>query len=578
MTDRQTGELTGYASIDKPWLKYYSKEAINAPLPECSIYEYLVQNNRDYPSDIAILYLGKKITYKELFENIDKTAAAFIKAGVKEKEIVTVALPSIPEAIYCVYALNKIGAVANMIHPLAGKEETLNYFNEVHSRIAIIFDGAYGTVADDIDKTSVEQVIVASPSDSLPIALKIAYNLKVKKPQLGRKFVNWKTFIQSGRGTEIDLVNKDCHEMAIISHTGGTTGEPKGCIFSDYNVNAEIWQIVKSMTNNRQETMMAVLPPFINYSLINCMLEPLSIGLKTVLLPKYEPSQFARYVKKYKVNHVNSIPPYWEALLNIPSIEKSDFSNLRYLFYGGEGMPLETEEAVNRILKKCGAPFKLQKGLGMTEFTSAATATYEELDNMESVGIPLVKSTCKIVDPDDHTEKRYDEEGEICISGPTLMKEYYGNREETEELIKIHKDGQRWLHTGDLGYINDSGEVYITGRIKRIVMTKGEDGVPTKLFPDRIEKAINSNPAVELSCVIGVPHEIRINYPKAFVVLKDGIPQSKEIRESIINSCKSALPDYMIPDEIVFRSDLPRTPRGKVDYRALEREIDNKTS
>ena len=569
MLDRQTG----YPSVDRPWLKYYSEEAINDSLPECTIYEYMVQNNKDYPSDIAIVYLGRKITYKELIENIDKAAAAFLKAGVKEKEIVTVALPCIPEALYSVYALNKIGAVANMIHPLAGKDETLNYYNEVQSRIAVIFDGAFATIADDIGKTGVEKVVVASPADSLPTALKIAYGLKVKKPNLdGQKFISWKNFIQGGKGTEVNLVKKDCHDMAIISHTGGTTGEPKGCVFSDYNVNAEIWQIVKSMSNNRQETMMAVLPPFINYSLVNCMLEPLSIGLKTVLIPKYEPSQFAHYVKKYKVNHINSIPPYWEALLNIPSIEKSDFSNLRYLFYGGEAMPLETEEAVNRILKKCGAPLKLQKGLGMTEFTSAATATYKELDDIESVGIPLVKSICKIVDPDDHTEKRYNEEGEICISGPTLMKEYYDNKEETDELIKIHKDGQRWIHTGDLGYINDSGEVYITGRIKRIVMTKGNDGQPTKLFPDRIEKAIDSDPTVELSCVIGVPHKIRINYPKAFVVLKDGIPQSEETKQSILNSCKSALPDYMVPDEIVFRTDLPRTSRGKVDYRALETE------
>ena len=192
--------LTGYPSIDKPWLKYYSKEIIDASLPELTIYEYLLEKNKKFPSDIAIIYLGRKITYRELFENIDKTAAAFLKAGVKEKEIVTVALPSIPEALYCVYALNKIGAVANMIHPLAGTEETLYYLNEVQSRIVVIFDGAYEAIANEIGKTSVEKVVVASPADSLPIALKIAYNLKVKKPQLdGKVFQSWKAFIQDGK-------------------------------------------------------------------------------------------------------------------------------------------------------------------------------------------------------------------------------------------------------------------------------------------------------------------------------------------------------------------------------------------
>ncbi len=570
MTDRQTGELTGFPSIDKPWLKYYSEEAINGKLPECSIYEYMYENNKDFPRDIALNYYGRKISYAELFANIDRTAKALQTVGVKEGEIVTVALPSIPEALYVVYALNKIGAVANMIHLLAGKNEIIGYLNEVKSRVAVIFDKTMDILGDGIKETSVKQAIVVTAACSLSFGLKLAYSLKSKSPVCNGIYRKWEDFIKGGEHTELKPYKKDCHTMAIISHTGGTTGEPKGCMLTDYNINAEIWQIVKSMSNNRQETMMAVLPPFINYSLVNCMLEPLSIGLKTVLIPKYEPSQFANYVKKYKVNHVNSIPPYWEALLNIPSIEKSDFSNLRYLFYGGEAMPLETEEAVNRILKKCGAPLKLQKGLGMTEFTSAATATYKELDDIESVGIPLVKSICKIVNSDDHTEKRYNEEGEICISGPTLMKEYYDNKEETDELIKIHKDGQRWIHTGDLGYINDSGEVYITGRIKRIVMTKGNDGQPTKLFPDRIEKVICDNQDVELCCVIGVPDEKRINYPKAFVVLKQGVIKSDTTKQSIIDTCKSVLPDYMVPDEIEFRSDLPRTPRGKVDYRALE--------
>jgi len=274
----QKKELTGYPSVDKPWLKYYSEEAINTPLPECSIYEYMWDNNKDYPSDIAINYMGRKITYKELFENIDKTASAFIKAGVKEKEIVTVALPSIPEALYCVYALNKIGAVANMIHPLAGKEETLNYLNEVKSRVAVIFDGAYDTIANDIDKTSVEKVVVASPADSLPFAIKIAYGLKVKKPQLdGKQFVDWKDFVRAGREITIRTAKKDCHEMAIISHTGGTTGEPKGVMCSDNNINALIWQIGCNLPHVRQEKYLVVLPPFINYSLISKLLKLFNI-------------------------------------------------------------------------------------------------------------------------------------------------------------------------------------------------------------------------------------------------------------------------------------------------------------
>ena len=261
LTDRQTG----YPSADKPWLKYYSQEAIHGKLPECTLYEYLVENNRDYPNDTAINYLGRKISYGKLFENIDQTAAAFLKAGVKEKDIVTVALPNIPEVIYCVYALNKIGAVANMIHPLPGKNEIIHYINEVQSKIVVIFDGAYDLICESVSKTTAEKVIVASPACSLPMPLKVAYYLKERKKELNtRYFIRWEAFIRTGTGTSAVSAKRDCHEMAILSHTGGTTGEPKGVMCSDYSILAEVWQIGKTMEHSRQERMMPIIPPFHN--------------------------------------------------------------------------------------------------------------------------------------------------------------------------------------------------------------------------------------------------------------------------------------------------------------------------
>lgn len=564
-------ELTGYPSIDKPWLKYYSEEAINAPLPECTIYEYLYENNKDYPSDIAINYLGRKISYKELFENIDKTAAAFLKAGVKEKEIVTVALPSIPEALYCVYALNKIGAVANMIHPLAGKEETLFYFNEVQSRIAVIFDGAYAAIADDIGKSSVEKVIVASPADSLPVALRVGYKLKAKASVLdGKVFQSWKAFIREGKGTPVKAVKKNCRELAIISHTGGTTGEPKGVMCSDYSINALIYQIIRNFEYRRQETCLVVLPPFVNYSLVESMMAVLYIGFKVVLVPKYDPMKLGEYITKYKPYVIFSIPAYWEALLKIEDIGSLDMSCLRYNIYGGEAMGEETEIAVNNVLRKCGARGLLLKGVGSTEMMAAATSTYEECNAIGSAGVPLVLVNCKIVDPETSDELPYDSEGEICFSGPTLMLGYYNNSEATDEIVRTDEHGTRWLHTGDLGYMDENGALYVTGRIKRIHMTKGNDGNITKIFPDRIEKAVYMHPAVDLCCVVGIPDQMRINYPKAFVVLKEKGLDNNNITEEIRQICRENLPDYMVPDEIEYRDDLPRTPRGKIDYRALE--------
>ena len=568
-TDRQTEGLSGFPSVDKPWLKYYSKEAIRAQLPECTIYEYLVENNKDYPSDIAINYLGRKITYKELFDNIDKTAAAFLKAGVKEKETVTIALPSIPEALYCVYALNKIGAVANMIHPLPGKEEMLNYLNEVRSKVVIIFDGAYETLVNDIGRTSVEKVIVASPADSLLVTLKIAYKLKVKKPKVdGKVFRSWKTFIQEGKGTDARTVKKDCHEVAIISHTGGTTGKPKGVMCSDYALNALMYQIVCNFKFDRCGCSLVVLPPFVNYSLVEATMAMLSIGYTIALIPKYDTDRFAEYIKKYRPTVILSIPAYWNALLE--NRIKTDMSFFEHIYYGGEGMSEENEKAINELLKECGSKTTLCKGLGSTELMAAASQSFPECNPIGSVGIPLVKVNCCVEDPETGTELQYGKEGELCFSGPTLMIGYYGKQEETDDIIKIHSDGERWLHTGDLGYVNEDGVIFVTGRIKRIIMTRDENSQVTKMFPDRIEKTIYLHQMVEACCVIGVEDKERINYPKAFIMLKDK-KNENSIKKEIIDICVQNLPEYMIPEVIEIVEDLPRTPRGKIDYRALEK-------
>lgn len=568
----QEQKLTGYPSIDKPWLKYYSEEAINAPLPECTIYEYLWENNKDHLDDIAIIYFNRKITYGELFENIDKAAAAFSELGVKQGEIVTIAMPSIPEALYAFYALNKLGTVANMIHPLAGEQEICHYLNEVESKAFLMFTGTYEIIKDSIEKTSVKTAIVVSPAQSLSCATRFLYHLKTKEPKLKKDsgFIWYKDFLEHGQNTTAEKVERSCHDVTFISHTGGTTGEPKGVMSTDYNVNAMIWQIGTIFPHKRQEKMMVVLPPFINYSLVNSMLEPLALGITTILIPDYKTKSFAIYINRYKPQFINSIPQYWKALLDGDKELKCDFSCLKYPFYGGESMALDTEQQINALLMSHGGKSNLYKGLGMTELVSASTVTAPENSSIDTVGIPLIKLNCKITDPDTIEEVTYNETGEICFSGPTLMEGYFHNQEATNSIVKVHSDGQRWLHTGDLGYITKDGFIYVTGRIKRIIMTKGDDGNVTKMFPDRIEKVLSQHLAVDLCCVIGVKDEVRIHYPKAFVVLNDGYTAGDELTKEICEFCKDKLPGYMIPDEIEYRAELPRTSRGKIDYRALE--------
>ena len=569
-------KLTSYPSIDKPWLKYYSKEAINATLPECTIYEYLYENNKDYPNDIALEYMGAKITYGELFLHIGECEKSLTALQVKQGDIVTVALPSIPEALYMVYALNKMGAVANMIHPLAGEKEILHYLNEVSSELAVIFEGTYKIVQNSIHTTTVKKAVVVSAGDSLPFGIKQLYLLKKKLPVFSADsmFMNWKQFIANGKSVTAVSVKKDSSAVAVISHTGGTTGEPKGVMCSDRNINALIWQIGCNLPHGRQERYLVVLPPFINYSLVNAMLEPLAFGFRVILIPAYDPNKFDEYIKKYRPNHISSIPAYWEACLSNEKLKHMDLSCLKYIFYGGDAMNVKKEAEVNELLANSGANIKLRKGLGSTEMVSAATVTYDDCNMPGSVGAPLVKVNCKIVEPDIFDELTYNQEGEICFAGDTLMLGYYNKPDATDEIVKIHPDGQRWIHTGDLGYITENGVLFITGRIKRIIMTKGKDGVVTKMFPDRIEKAVLKHPAVGLCCVIGVADDARIHYAKAVVVLNSECKANDQLTKEIIQNCKDVLPEYMVPETVEYRTDLPRTERGKVDYRELERETE----
>ena len=573
---------SGFPSIDKPWMKYYEYGMTDQPRPHCSIYEYMYNSNKEHPSDIAIYYVNRKISYGKLFENIDSCAKAFLALGVKPGEIVTIASVSVPETLYAIYALNRIGAVANMIHPLAGEDEIVDYLNEVGSRVCVLFTGTYNIVGKSLGRTSVEKAIVVSPAESMRMPLSLAYKLRAKEPKLpaGSDVINWKTFIAGGKDTELVTYERDLDSVALISHTGGTTGEPKGVMASDNNVNSVLWQTVCRMHVPEGTIFMSVLPPFVSYSLMTSMLQPLSIGCATLLIPKYNPNAFDMYVRRYHPNYIISIPAYWEAVCDNPKLrtrlEMMDLSCLELCAYGGEAMNPEKEIEVNHILLQRGAKGKLMKALGATESMSLATLTYEEVNELTSVGIPLIDINCKIVDPETGDELPINHVGEICFSGPTIMLGYYNKPEATANALRFHTDGKLWLHMGDLGRLNEDGVLFVTGRIKRIVMTKGKDGQVTKLFPDRIEKVIDQHPDVSACCVIGVPDDTRINYAVVYVEPRRGKEPSEEFKKDILDFCSGRLPEYQIPDDVMFIDSFPRTNRDKVDYRALEEAMKKK--
>lgn len=572
MSDVPVQAETIYPSVDRPWKQYFPEEVFRETLPEKSMYDFMHDLNKDYPDDIALEYLDIRVTYGEMFRRIEETACALWGLGVRPGDIVTIAMPNTPEFVYLAYAVNRVGAVMNNVHPLPGADEMAGYLNEAESRFFFMFDGTWNAIHDCLKNTMVEKAIVASPAQSLGFLKRKLYRM-ANPVRLDRSVaMDWEEFLKAGKGIAPEFPQKDPGLPAVISHTGGTTGEPKGVLLADNAENAYVFQIMKAidLCNERQNCMLVVLPPFVNYSFTAGIHEGLSVGCRVALIADYKSDHFGEYYEKYKVNFVNTIPSYCMDMMNDEKCRNMDLSGLKLIIVAGEAMDKHTEEEINSFLHDHGAQIQLTKGYGCTEFTCGVTFTFDEVNFPGTVGIPHFLDSIKIVEPETTIERPIYKKGEVCITGPCLMIGYLKNQEETDAIIRVHEDGKRWLHMGDIGYIDEHGALFITGRIKRILATVGPDGNPTKLFPDRIERAIQRCEAVNVCCVVGVRDEERLFLPKAYVELNDKTADREAVTEQILEKCREKLPDYMIPVEIEYMDAMPRTERGKVDYRALE--------
>lgn len=574
--------LTGKASIDKPWEKYYTSVVNNGQIPKLSVYDYIYQNNHKYPLRTAINYFGRKISYGELFANIEQTAKAFKHMNIEKGDIVTLCMPTTPETIYIFYALSKIGAISNMIDPRTNKEGIKNYLNEAESTILITLDLFNQKVNSLIKETKVKDIVNISASDSLPMGLNIAFNtISTAKKILGKdtkvtkndQNMNWQEFLEEAKyysGTLEDVYEEN---MAVsIVHTGGTTGFPKGVLLSNDNFNAIAYQYKNSgMHLLPGHKFLDIMPPFIAYGLGCGIHMPLVVGMTTVLIPSFNPKDFAKYISKYEPNHLAGVPSHWENLLENKLLTKKDLSFLISPAVGGDAMDISLEKAASKFLKERNAPNDIIKGYGITEECSLASACINDINEVGSVGIPLPHNTIAIFEPDTENELSYKEHGEICIAGPTVMIGYYNNQEETDKIIKKHSDGISWIHTQDIGYMTEDGFLYVDGRIKRIIIR--HDGF--KVFPFIIENVIKQHPAVKNCMVVSTPD---VNHtqgflPKAQVILNEEYILMQEIiKEEIIKFCNEKLPEYAIPSEYNFRQDFPITPIGKVDFKAMEEE------
>lgn len=557
--------------IKTPWTKFYSKEERKIKVEDISIYEMLRKSNLVVSKNKALNYYGKTITYQELFHKINQAANAFKSQGIRQGDVVTICMPNTPEALIAFYAINKIGAIANMIHPLSGEQEIKEYLISTHSVMLIMIDICYEKVKNIIKETDVYKTIVTSATDSMNFLLNFGYQItqgyKVKKPKRSEEYVYWKDFIRKGlnyHDTKEVTVTKDT--PAVILHSGGTTGSPKGIVLSNGNFNALSEQAkVMFKDLNAGEKVLAIMPIFHGFGLGVSINAPLVLGCEVILIPQFNAKKFDKLLEKYKPNILFGVPTLYEALINSKN-DRLNLSNLKYIISGGDSLSASLERRINVYLANHHAKITVAQGYGMTESLAAVALAHGKANKSGSIGIPMPNNYIKIVKPGTQDEVSYGEDGEICISGPTVMLGYLDNEKETNEMLQIHKDGMIWLHTGDMGMMDEDGVIYYRQRIKRMIISSGYN-----VYPAHVEQVIEEHPAVMKCTVIGIPHPYKIEVPKAYIVLKNGY-NPLTVRKSIKEHCKKNLASYAIPYEFEYRKSLPKTLIGKVDFKKLQEE------
>lgn len=570
-------KLTGYPSIDKPWLKYYTEEAINTPFPECTIYEYVLEKNKANLTKQAIRYFDKCFTYAQMFSLIDDAAKGFSSIGVKKGELVSMCMLTMPETIYSIYALNKLGAVCNLIEPRTNAELIKDRINDSKSKILVVVDVFLPKILQIVDQTELEQILVVPISNSMPLITKIGFKLTKgrKIPKMNdAKYLYWKDFLHNGCNAEPNFASYEKNQAAAIIYTGGTTGVPKGAVLSNDCFTAMAVQAYyDAPTLFTKDRFLEIMPPFIAYGLIFGHFIPFCAGLENCLIPVFEPKKFADLVLKYKPNHVVGVPAFFESLANSKLLKGKDISYLTSCITGGDKMLVATEKHINNVYKEHGCTNLIMKGYGMTELGSAATFTSTPECNLEgSVGIPTHYTTVKVINPNTGEELKYNQQGELCMTGPTMMMEYYNNPKETSNVMKTHSDGLTWIHTGDIGYITEDGVIFIVDRIKRMIIRPDGHNV----WPSQIENVITKHTDVSDCAVVGLPNPENKNgkIPTAFIVVKDGIDTNEQLIENIDQFCKQRLPERDVAMAYRFIEKLPLTLVGKVDYRALEKKAE----
>ena len=556
-----------------PWLKNYGDVPFHLQYQECSMWEAIEKIVEKYPNYTAYVFMGKKTTYKEFAQNVEICARALKAIGIRVGDRITICMPNCPQTVIMFYAVNLVGAVANMVHPLSSEREIEFYIKESKSIAAITLDQFYHKFEAIRENVELSNIIIARIKDELSKPIRAGYMLtegrKIKKIPKDAPVTIWNYFMDQGRHYHWKYrAVRDPHDPAVILYSGGTTGVTKGILLSNYNFNALGAQIIATNPMFRPgDSMLAVMPMFHGFGLGVSIHSMLMNGGQCVLVPRFTAESYAKLIKRYKCNFIAGVPTLYEALLRQPVMDGVDLSCLKGVFSGGDSLSVELKKRFDKFLYDHNASIQVREGYGTTECVTASCLTPTHVYKEGSIGQPFPDTYYCIVKPGTQEELPYGEEGEICISGPTVMLGYLDHPEETAQTLQVHPDGRTWVHTGDLGTMDDEGFIYFRQRLKRMIVTSGYN-----VYPSQLENILDAHELVQMSCVIGVPDPLKIQKVKAFVMLKPGVEPTQANKDILMAYCRKNIAKYAMPYDIEFREQLPKTLVGKVAYRVLEEE------
>lgn len=547
---------------------------VSHPYPETTMFGAIENSAKRVPQAPALDFMGKITSFELLVSKIEHAAKAFLKYGIKKDDVVTICMPNTPQAIVCLYALNRIGAIANMVHPLSSQKNITFYLDYSESKMILTLDQFYEKVEKAVDEAEKNVVILtARIQDELPLIKSIAYKYLKNKENLKfptrEKDLVWSDFVKTGKDVALPAIEFDKNKTAVILYSGGTSGTPKGIQLSDFNFNALGMQVAEISGCNLDYgcKFLSVMPVFHGFGLGIGIHTVLENGAMCILIPQFTKESYAKAVLKNKPNFIAGVPTLFEALLKVDVFKGADLSFLVGVFSGGDALSPELKKRADAFFKEHNAKLQIREGYGLTECVTASCVTPVDRAKEGSIGVPLRDTQYRIVEPGTFNYLPAGEMGEIIISGPTLMLGYMKAEEENANTLRTDENGTTWLFTGDVGYIDEEGFVYFKQRMKRLIVTSGYN-----VYPTHIENILDKHPAVDCSCVIGVKDPYKMQRVRAYIALKDGFEQNDETKSSILAYCKEYLDVFERPKEIIFKDELPKTLVGKVAYHTLEEE------